>query len=120
MSLRSRFYLALFVAIITITLHAVIDRLYLYWTFPQIDVPMHFLGGLMSALFMLVFLRYFKKPETLLNTFLLVLLVGIVWEGLEIYFKVADLNTAYWLNTVKDIINDVLGVIVGYYIWKKL
>jgi hypothetical protein len=120
MNLRSRFYLALIVAIITITIHAIFDRLYLYWTIPSVDIITHFLGGLMSALFVLTALRFLKWKETFAVTIVAVFCIGIAWEVLEIYFKVADIDFAYWLDTIGDLVNDIFGGVVGYFIWKAL
>lgn len=120
MGLKSRFYLALFVAVLTISIHWFADRLYLYWTLPSVDIPIHFLGGLMSALFVLCFLRFVKARESLLNTFLLVLVIGLVWEGVEVFFRVAEFTVDYWINSVRDLVSDVVGGIAGYYIWKMI
>ncbi len=120
MSLRSRFYLALSVAVLTIGGHAVADGLYLYWTVPEVDIPIHFMGGLMSALFVLWFFRFSGIKESFRNAFLGVLAIGLVWEYVEIFFRVADITRDYWINAGRDLVSDVLGGVVGYYIWKKL
>lgn len=120
MDLRLRFYFALLTSIIVIGIHMIAHSLYLYWIYKQIDVPVHILGGLMSALYVLVLLRYLKWPETYKHVFFGVLVVGILWEVLEIFYKVDVVNMQYWLNTGKDLISDSVGGYLGYLIWKKL
>ncbi len=120
MSLRARFYFALTISIIVIGIHMIAHTFYLYWIYKQIDIPVHMLGGLMSALYVLVGLRYLNWKESFKNVFIGVLVIGIAWEILEIAYKVAEINTAYWLNSFKDLISDSVGGYLGYLVWSKL
>ncbi len=120
MSLRARFYFALATSIIVIGIHMIAHTFYLYWIYKQIDIPVHMLGGLMSALYVLVGLRYLNWKESFKNVFIGVLVIGIAWEVLEIIYKVAEINFAYWLNSGKDLISDSVGGYLGYLVWKKL
>lgn len=120
MSLRARFYFALVTSIIVIGIHMIAHTFYLYWIYKQIDIPVHVLGGLMSALYVLVGLRYLNWKESILNTCLGVLIIGIGWEILEIIYKVDEINFAYWLNSGKDLVSDSVGGYLGYFVWKKL
>lgn len=81
---------------------------------------MHILGGIMAGLFTLVTLRYLSLKETLLYTFIGVIIVGVAWEILELYFRVDTLNFKYWIDTTKDLINDTIGGLISIYIWKKI
>ncbi|MBU3668503.1 MAG: hypothetical protein FGM57_00880 [Candidatus Taylorbacteria bacterium] len=120
MSLRSRFYFALASSVIVIGLHMIAHTFYLYWIYKQIDIPMHMLGGLMSGLYVLVALRYFKLQESVRNVLLGVLFVGVAWEVLEIWYKVAEIHMGYWLNTGKDIVSDLVGGYLSLKLWKRL
>ncbi|MCF7865464.1 MAG: hypothetical protein K9M11_03090 [Candidatus Pacebacteria bacterium] len=120
MSNHARFYFALLFAGSVIAVHMLAFNLYLYWTYKWVDVPMHILGGIMAGLFTLVFLRYLSLKETLLYTFIGVMAVGISWEILEVYFRVDTLNFWYWIDTVKDLLDDTIGGFISIYIWKKI
>jgi hypothetical protein len=120
MSNRQRFYLALAFAGFVILLHKIAHELYLYWTYRWVDIPMHILGGIMAGLFTFVFLRITRLSENTRNLIIGVLLVGIGWEILELLYKVDALSTRYWIDTVKDLIDDTIGGLISIYIWKKI
>lgn len=120
MSNRQRFYFALAFAAFVILLHKIAYELYLYWTYRWVDIPMHILGGIMAGLFTFVFLRITRLPENTRNLIIGVLLVGIGWEILELLYKVDVLSTRYWIDTVKDLIDDTIGGLISIYIWKKI
>lgn len=120
MSSRQRFYLTLGFAAFVILLHKIAHELYLYWTYKWVDIPMHVLGGIMAGLFTFIFLRATKLSESTKNLILGVLLVGVGWELLELFYKVDELSTRYWIDTTKDLINDTIGGIISIYIWKKI
>ncbi len=120
MSNRQRFYLALLFAGFVIAMHMLAFNLYLYWTYRWFDIPMHILGGIMAGLFTFVFLRITKLSERTRNLIIGVLLVGIGWELLEILYRVDDFTIRYWMDTIKDLIDDTIGGIISIYIWKKI
>lgn len=108
------------VAIFAVACHAIADYLYLYWTFKPTDIFMHILGGFMAGLWALVFLRWLGKEENWLNVTLTVIIIGLGWEGLEIFYKVADFDLHYLLDSIKDMIDDVIGGTLSMYFWKIL
>jgi hypothetical protein len=120
MSNHARFYLALLFAAFVIAVHMLAFNLYLYWTYKWVDIPMHILGGTMAGLFTLVALRYLRLKETLLYTLIGVIIVGVAWEILELYFRVDTLSFKYWVDTTKDLIDDTIGGLISIYIWKKI
>lgn len=120
MSNRQRFYLALSIAFIVISFHKIASDLYLYWTYKGIDIPMHILGGFMAGLFTFVLYRANKWPESKTNLLIGVIVVGVVWELLEVYFRVSPLDMYYWVDTSKDLIDDIIGGLISIYIWKKI
>lgn len=120
MSNRQRFYFALAFAAFVILLHKIAHELYLYWTYKWVDIPMHILGGIMAGLFTFVFLRITRLPESTKNVLIGVMIVGVGWEVLELLYKVDALSTRYWIDTVKDLIDDTIGGLISIYIWKKI
>lgn len=75
----------------------------------------------MSGLFAGVGLRFFGFNESLKNFLLIVLVIGISWEVLEIGTGAVELfDQAYFIDTIKDLIDDLLGAGVAYLIWRKL
>jgi len=119
-SLRAQFYIALASSFIVIGLHLVATTFYLYWTFPRIDIFMHIAGGVMAGLYGGVFLKAFKLPESFGNFLLFAFIVGFGWEILELFYKVADVDAWYWVNTVQDLIDDMIGGALAYYLWRKI
>lgn len=120
MSNRQRFYLALSIAFIVISFHKIASDLYLYWTYRGIDIPMHIMGGFMSGLFTLVLFRANGWRESEIKILLGVILVGITWEFLELYYRVAELDMHYWIDTGKDLLDDIIGGLISIYVWKKI
>ena len=121
MSLRPRFYIALASAFIAIGAHVIADRFFLYWTVPQIDIPIHMLGGIMAGLFSGVALMAAGKSQTWRAIVLGSLIVGIGWELLEVVMHSVDtMRWWYPYDTVKDLIDDMIGGTIAYLIWKKL
>ncbi|MDQ5912229.1 MAG: hypothetical protein QG568_444 [Patescibacteria group bacterium] len=120
MSNRQRFYFALAFAAFVILLHKIAHELYLYWTYRWVDIPMHILGGIMAGLFTFVFLRITRLPESIKNLLIGVMIVGVGWEVLELLYKVDALSTRYWIDTIKDLIDDTIGGFISIYIWKKI
>jgi hypothetical protein len=81
---------------------------------------MHILGGIMAGLFTFVFLQIAKLSESTRNLVMGVLIVGVGWELLELFYRVDELTNWYWIDTAKDLINDTIGGLVAIYIWKKI
>lgn len=112
---------------ISITTLAVIDFLAiqfsLFWVYWWFDIPMHMLGGATVALgyqsrFML------KRVVTELSftlpaTILFVMAVGVSWEIYE-YVVGAIVPFGYAFDTIKDLTDDFIGGIIGYYVARSL
>jgi hypothetical protein len=95
-----------------------------YWSYPLIDVPMHFSGGLFiggAALFIATFGgRVMGRP--FMVAFLSALGVGLAWE---IFETVTGISTGgplwyYIYDTTKDIIMDSLGGAVAGVLFSRL
>lgn len=74
----------------------------------------------MAGLFTFVFLRITRLPESTKNLLIGVVIVGVGWEILELLYKVDALSTRYWIDTIKDLIDDTIGGFISIYIWKKI
>lgn len=74
----------------------------------------------MSGLFALVLMRFMKWPETIGNVIIGVLLVGLGWEVLELFYRAMALGPLYRIDTFKDLVNDVIGGLLAIYTWKKI
>ena len=93
----------------------------LYIMFPWYDIGMHILGGAGIALLMYwlgasFFPNAFNK-KTLWCIVLITFLIGIGWEMWEAYYDIAGNpvgSLAYWLDTIKDLLDDLLGALFVY------
>lgn len=93
-----------------------------YFIYKWFDIPMHFLGGLVS-LFLISYVFY-NNSNTLKNKFILLLIsalfLGILWEMYE--YLVTNIWAGLVFNrvdTMSDILFDTLGAIFGILIIKK-
>lgn len=89
---------------------------------------MHVLGGLMAGLFAQYGLDYLKEKKYGLYTnlkgnryfliILFVVIVGVVWEIAEWYLGLTDgLGPLSRFDTIKDIINDIIGGALAIWFW---
>jgi hypothetical protein len=106
----------------------------LYWVFPWVDIPLHFLGGVWAASFFAwLNLRFslgiFEGKSFLLNFILaisFVSLIGVLWEFFEFSYdffsnsmdisKIAQQGVA---DTMGDFFFDLLGGTAFVLIFKK-
>jgi hypothetical protein len=91
-----------------------------YWPY---DIVAHMLGGLGIGLFAIAGLGTVWPAILLRNRWikiaLIVFIVGIVWEAFEVYFNIAGYSFGtrlYLIDTVKDLIDDVIGGFIAIYI----
>ena len=133
--MRTKLYFSLFVAFVIIVVNYYANFYQIYWLFPWFDIPMHISGGFMVALFAQTSMDYFIETNYLsrvvnfLNfnkkrifwTMFSVILVGVVWEGVEWFFGVTDgLGPISRLDTIKDVIDDIIGGVLGIWFWNSL
>lgn len=96
----------------------------LYDIFPNLDIVNHIIGGLALALFVRAFLDRFipkiNKKDSF--TFFATLILGIIWEIFEAYFGISGhvfWSRAYRLDTLKDLVDDMIGATIAlYWIYK--
>lgn len=108
---------------VLLVVHVLCLKLYLYWLFSWIDIPVHILGGSVVALG--VFTAYDLRlplPQRWLAfvpVFLFVLVVALAWEVFEIETGI-KIDTNYVADTLTDIFMGLLGGVVGYFVGNRL
>lgn len=94
---------------------------YFHWSYWWYDVILHFLGGFCVAMaFLSFYYVYFLLPsdnkfKTIRNTFLAVLVVGLIWEFYELVHGDTSLSDGifYFRDTMSDLIADISGGFFG-------
>lgn len=104
-------------------------KFYWYYSIWYFDMPMHFLGGFWSGLFVIWVLSdgnlsHRLSVKLIFNILFFVLLIGVLWEIFEFsannYF-VKNLFLANSLDSISDIFFDLAGGIVAVlYFLKKI
>ena len=113
------FFLSL---VLLAVIHYLAINLSLYWIYPWLDIPIHFLGGAVVALGTQssLFKRIFKTSDiSFIKTLLIVLFVGTVWEVFEWRVGIVD-SIKYAFDTGLDICMDLLGGVIGFVTAKAL
>jgi len=113
---------ALIAAVVVLCAHVAGNNGF-YGSIPQYDIGMHILGGITIALFVAALLSSFapqliRRKRTIV---LIVLCIGIVWELFEAYYDIAGYHlwtNAYYLDTAKDLLDDVIGAGLVAWLWK--
>ncbi len=128
-TLRRIMYLGLFLASSIVFFHWFANHMSLYWILRWLDIPMHILGGFIAALGViwlaaaLLFIRHNQKlspKKEWLWGIVGVLIIGILWEFLEAAYGLSGLRGVQAVDTIADIINDILGGIIGILFWKRI
>ncbi|MEK7641852.1 MAG: hypothetical protein AAB365_02550 [Patescibacteria group bacterium] len=78
------------------------------------DIMMHILGGVGIGLFVAAILKlhgqHVKHPR--LTIIFWVIIAGLLWEFFEIYYDLIGYpfgTKGYWVDTIKDMIDDTIG-----------
>jgi len=104
-------------------IYSIAVKLFLFWSIPWLDIPMHFFGGVIVALgfFTLRDLRLFPNRYLKLWAVLaLVLVVAVVWEIYEFALDMSVWEANYALDTLVDICLGVFGGWCGYILGNNL
>lgn len=96
-----------------------------YVTIFGYDIMMHVLGGIGIGLFVAAIIK--MHGQNIINKrrliIISVIVVGMVWELFEIYYKLTGYplwTKLYYIDTVKDLIDDTIGaLIVAYFVTKN-
>lgn len=111
--------------LIIVALHWIGSLYSFYYILDWYDIVMHFLGGAWVVLFFLwIFNTQYAKGLSRFTSFLslvsIVLVVGVLWEALEIYMAINSFDEpGYWLDTPMDIVMDLLGGMYGTFLYRK-
>lgn len=120
-----------FILILTLAFSSVLlvsflftTKLHLFWSTPWIDVPNHFLGGLILGLVGFLVLghhtRKISPRKKVAELLVFTLVIGGLWEVYEEVTGLTSLSdSVYWIDTIGDFIADALGALAGYYYFLK-
>lgn len=121
-NLKNQIYLVLFLLIILFAFNNLAAYISLYWIYRWFDIPMHFIGGALISWLAYIIFALWRNDKSIPWVYALIFSFGLgfIWEIIEFYYKVAQLVPYYYLDTVKDILVDMMGGLVVYIIWDKL
>ncbi len=111
--------------LLLLLIHNIASQNHLYVRWYGLDVFMHILGGIGLALAIYwTSTTFFKsQPTTFLSIILMTFLAGTIWELIELHYNIAGApigTLRYYVDSVKDLLNDTLGAIfVGYFLYIK-
>ena len=120
--MRTYYYALLVLCLVLIT--DIIGIRGMYVIFPPYDIFMHILGGIGIGLAICAAVRLHgekiihKRRVTIIG----VLIVGIIWEIFEMYYDITSAplwTVPYYIDTVKDLIDDVIGGGIVTYLCQK-
>lgn len=92
----------------------------LYIRFWFYDIILHILGGVgiaMSVYSVAVFFNIELIKGKLSRIIALTFIAGLAWEAFEVIFNLTGSKvwtTPYYIDTIKDLFNDVIGSIIVY------
>ncbi|KND51342.1 MAG: putative membrane protein (4 TMH) [Parcubacteria bacterium C7867-001] len=100
---------ALFLSVLLAGLEMWAIENYLFWRYVWFDIPMHYLGGIAIAVFVLALLKRDRS-------FLFLLVVTAAYLGWEIFEYVYGLprEANYVLDTIQDLVMDSMGGLTAY------
>lgn len=85
-----------------------------YWWYDSYE---HLLGGVVVGLFALwLGILRWNRRISLLHTVFFVLIIGLVWEGIEFVYPMGkSVWFSYGVDTGKDLILDALGGVIAWH-----
>lgn len=111
----------------TLVLLAITNNLavyfYLYWIYPWIDIPVHFLGGLVVVFGLVWFVRCMRRDQLLRlwHALLFIIVIATIWELYEYLFGISLASDPDFVNdTVIDYIFGIFGGLTAWFIGKRL
>jgi len=104
------------------------NKFYFYWTVWWFDVMMHFIGGLLACMLVVLFLNTYYKTKNLdkhknkIIIILGVLIISVLWEIYELSIgSTSFADSDYMVDTISDFLMDFIGGFFGYlYSYKVL
>jgi hypothetical protein len=86
---------------------------------------MHILGGIGIALSLFWFFKTLNKgvadKDIYTKVVIFTVVAGLIWEGIETYYNIAGApvgTIAYYVDTIKDLIDDTLGSFIALFLLK--
>ena len=118
--LKQPLFILNFILLIAIgLLNFIATHFYLYWIFWWFDIPIHFLGGFWvgsMAIWFFFFsgfigwnIKITSKGRVFYISLMSAIIVGLLWEIFEIYATAVIIDKNYPLDTIIDIVMDILG-----------
>ena len=99
-------------------IHIVALKFFLYWKYFWLDIPMHFLGGVVCALgFSICTYSYFHSSRWAKSVFgyiFFTVFVGVSWEVFEIVTGFSIIDEYFVSDTMVDLLMDIVGGVTGY------
>ncbi len=105
-------------------LHFIATEYHLYTRYPGYDIMMHVLGGLGIA-FAVYWTLVTFVPRYAVSFWTIVVwtfIAGFAWEAMETMYNIAGApvgTRAYYIDSVKDLVNDTLGAIIAAFFLRK-
>lgn len=100
--------------------HLLLIHTYLYWRYPEVDIPMHFLGGTIVALGIFAArdlnIPFFASLTRFIPTLAFVLLIAVIWEVFQYMSGISTMKVNFWSDTIGDVIFGVAGGLVGFFV----
>jgi hypothetical protein len=105
-------------------LHGYALERHLYFFYPTLDIFMHLFGGFTVGLCAVIAISFLFKNLPLrvvcALVFLFVLASGALWEVFELYLNFEfNLENFSLQDTIADLVNDLVGGMVAFYIAYK-
>lgn len=117
-------YLLLITALVMGVAHFLAIEFFLYWQYPWFDIPMHILGGVIIAFFVLVLpdlgVSFVKRYTAFSSVLAMVLIVGLLWEIFEIWIDIPLFEPDFEQDIVKDLLMDLVGGSIGYFVGTRI
>lgn len=106
-------------------IHTLASHLYLYWKYGWLDIPVHFLGGIVVTLGLFTLRDLHLFPNKFLKfmpVLACVLSIALVWEVWEYLSNLTDTSILkdYIIDTVTDLCMGLTGGALGYFIGNNL
>lgn len=115
---------AFVVAVLLASFHFIATEGQWYVRYPGFDIFMHLLGGAAIALAVYCILRTFCPSLTpsFWKIVGLTFVAGVAWEAFETLYDIAGAPVgthAYYIDSMKDLVNDTIGAAIASYFLKK-
>lgn len=117
------YLLAIITAVATVVFHFPgLNGFYMeYWWY---DIFMHILGGFSIGLLIYLLIKIIHPTVYRLKSYIIIgtFLIGVAWEFFEVYFQLTGYpigTRLYYIDTVLDLIDDIIGGLLAAYIITK-